>query len=88
MPLKSDRTRSSGVGPIAWTINVDPDGHISTSEAEDTLEVADTTSSSAVVAPTSQVLDPGQIESEDNPGLKQKEAEVVSTGVPDETTMG
>lgn len=70
-----------------WTINVDPEGHITASEAEDTLEAADATSESTVVAPTDQVLEPEQIEGGDNPGLKQSGSEIVSTGVPDTTTM-
>lgn len=70
-----------------WTINVDPEGHITASEADDTLEAADSTSESTVVAPTDQVLDPEQIEGGDNPGLQISGSEITSTGVPDTTTM-
>jgi sugar lactone lactonase YvrE len=70
-----------------WTINVDPEGHITVAEAEDTLDAADTTSDSSVVAPTAEVLDPQQIEGGDNPGLVQSGTEITSTGVPDKTTM-
>jgi streptogramin lyase len=70
-----------------WTINVDPEGHISTGEAEDTLEAVDATSESNVVSPTSEVLEPEQIEGGDNPGLLQHGSEIESTGIPDTTTM-
>jgi sugar lactone lactonase YvrE len=70
-----------------WTINVDPEGHITASEAEHTLEAADATSESAVVAPTEQVLESEQIEGGDNPGLQISGSQITSTGVPDTTTM-
>lgn len=71
-----------------WTINVDPDGHIAASEAIDTLEAADVTSNSSVVAATSEVLDPQQMEGGDNPGLRLAGEVLESTGVPDPTKMG
>ena len=70
-----------------WTINVDPEGKVSVLEAEQTLEAADATSEATVVAPTSEVLEPEQIEGGDNPGLKVSGSEITSTGVPDTTTM-
>jgi streptogramin lyase len=70
-----------------WTVNVDPEGHISAAEAEDTLEAADETSESTVVAPTSEVLEQAQRESGDDPGLQQSGSEITSTGVPDTTAM-
>jgi hypothetical protein len=71
----------------AWTINVDPEGHISAAEAIDTLEAADGTSESTVVAPTAEVLGQEEREAGDNPGFQRVGSEIVSTGVPDETTM-
>ena len=70
-----------------WTINVDPEGHISSAEAEDTLKAADLTSESSVVASTSEVLELEQREGGDNPGLQETGSEIHSTGVPDTTTM-
>jgi sugar lactone lactonase YvrE len=70
-----------------WTINVDPEGHISAAEAENTLEAADETSESTVVAPTSEVLEQEQRESGDDPGLQLSGSEITSTGVSDKTTM-
>jgi hypothetical protein len=70
-----------------WTINVDPEGRITTNEAKDTLEAVDTTSETTVVAPTKEVLEPGQIENGDNPGLYLSGSDITSTGVPDTTTM-
>lgn len=81
---------TDGAGNVtkkAWTINVDPEGHVSATEAEETLEAADVTSESTVVAPTSEVLEPEQIEHGLNPGLNQTGSEIVSTGSPDVTTM-
>jgi hypothetical protein len=71
----------------SWTINVDPDGKISVQEATQTLEAVDATAETAVVAPTSEVLDPEQIEAGDNPGLVLSGSTIESTGVPDVTTM-
>ncbi len=70
-----------------WTINVDPEGRISSSEAIDTLEAADMTSESAVVAPTAELLPPEEIESGINPGLSREGDSFGSTGVPDPTKM-
>jgi hypothetical protein len=38
-----------------WTINIDPEGHISASEAEDTLEALDATSPVNTVGPASRM---------------------------------
>jgi sugar lactone lactonase YvrE len=70
-----------------WTINVDPGGKISVLEAEATLEAADATSESTVVASTEEVLEPEQIESGDDPGLAVSGSRITSTGVPDTTAM-
>lgn len=70
-----------------WTINVNPDGEISSAEAAETLDAADTTSDSEVVMLTAEALDPEQIAGGDNPGLQQTGAEIESTGTPNTTTM-
>lgn len=69
------------------TLNVDPSGTVSASEATATLEAADNTSESAVVAPTAEVLDPEQMANGDNPSLVKTESAIVSSGVPDTTIM-
>jgi sugar lactone lactonase YvrE len=70
-----------------WTINVDPEGHASVTEVAATLEAADETAGANVVAPTSAVLEPEQIGTGDDPGLRVSGSNLVSTGVPDVTTM-
>ena len=70
-----------------WTINVDPEGHISTKEAEATLEAVESTSEVTPVAPTADLLEPSQMELGDNPGLHQEGSKLTSTGVPDVTTL-
>jgi sugar lactone lactonase YvrE len=70
-----------------WTINVDPEGHISTGEAEATLEAVEETTEETPVAPADQLLEPEQIEHGDDPGLRQTGLEIESTGVPDTTKM-
>jgi len=70
-----------------WTINVDPEGHISTEEAEATLEAAENTTEETPIAPNNELLEPEQIENGDNPELRQVGSEIISTGAPDLTTM-
>ena len=70
-----------------WTINVDPEGKVSVAEVAQTLEAADETAESSVVAPTSEVLPAEQREGGDDPGLTISGTHVESTGVPDVTTM-
>jgi sugar lactone lactonase YvrE len=71
----------------SWTINVDPEGHISAGEAEDTLEAVEETTDSTPIAPNEELLEPEQIEGGDNPELKQVGSQITSTGAPDLTTM-
>jgi streptogramin lyase len=71
----------------SWTINVDPEGHIGTSEAEDTLEAMDETSESTAVASNDELLAPEQMEGGDNPTFQQDGGEITSTGVPDTTSL-
>jgi tripartite motif-containing protein 71 len=71
----------------SWTINVDPEGRITTQEETETLEAVESTSEQTPVAPTDQLLPIEQREGGDDPGLKATGAEISSTGVPDVTTM-
>ncbi|HWC49103.1 MAG TPA: NHL repeat-containing protein [Solirubrobacterales bacterium] len=70
-----------------WTINVDPEGHISTKEAEATLEAVESTTEEAPIASNKDLLEPEQIELGDNPELRQSGSAITSTGAPDTTTM-
>ncbi len=81
---------TDGAGNTAkfqWTINVDPEGHISTQEAEATLEAVEETTEEAPIAPNEELLEPKQIEFGDNPELHQEGSKISSTGVPTLTTM-
>jgi hypothetical protein len=71
----------------SWTINVDPEGRITTQEEAETLEAVETTSEQGPVVTTDQLLEPEQREDGDDPGLKLSGSEITSTGVPDVTTM-
>jgi sugar lactone lactonase YvrE len=70
-----------------WTLNVNPEGAVSASEAVDTLEAADETAASFVVAATDEVFGPEEIEPGTNPGLEISGDDVVSTGTADLTEM-
>jgi tripartite motif-containing protein 71 len=81
---------TDGAGNTAkeqWTINVDPEGHISTEEVEATLEAVEGTSEEAPIAPNAELLEPEQMELGDNPAFQQAGTSITSTGVPDLTTM-
>ena len=71
----------------AWTINVDPDGHVATTEAIDTLEAADDTGDTMIVAPASEELEPEQMEGGDNPSLVVASNQIESKGIPNTTIM-
>jgi len=71
----------------AWTINVNPSGQITAVEAEDTLDAVDDTAESTILAPPEETLEPEQMALGDNPGLEQFGEDIVSTGVPNTTTM-
>lgn len=80
---------TDGAGNVrkrAWTINVDPEGHISTSEATDTLEAVEQTSESNLVG---EAAEEAEIEGT-VPGLRLKEGEgdFVATGSVAPTTFG
>jgi hypothetical protein len=66
-----------------WTINVNPAGTISGTEATRTIDASDETANSIVVAPTDEVFAPELIAAGDNPGLKVEGEKVVSTGTND-----
>ena len=70
-----------------WTINVDPKGTISGSEAIDTLEASDETAESTVVAPTDDVISLEEREGGNDPSLEQAGGGFVVTGVPTETVI-
>ncbi|HSS41384.1 MAG TPA: NHL repeat-containing protein [Solirubrobacterales bacterium] len=70
-----------------WVINVDPEGHISSKEAEATLEAVEGTSEGTPIAPNEELLEPEQMEFGDNPELEQTGSKISSTGVPTLTTM-
>jgi hypothetical protein len=64
---------TDGAGNTAaqkWTVNVDPEGHISSAEVIATLEAADGMSESTAVASTTEVLEPEQIQYGEDPELK------------------
>jgi DNA-binding beta-propeller fold protein YncE len=70
-----------------WTINVDPDGHITANEAQKTLQASDATSGSAVVAPTSALLSTPESAEGYEPKLVEGENQFESTGVPDKSLI-
>lgn len=72
----------------AWTINVDPEGHISVSEASDTLSAFEDTTSLQPVATTPEFLEPEIIEAGDNPHLIEAGQGFEATGVPVEVSLG
>ena len=81
---------TDGAGNTAtkrWTINVDPDGHITVSEAEDTLEALDATSESTIVAPTAEVVSSEERADGNDPSLIEGENGLESTGTPDPSSI-
>jgi hypothetical protein len=71
----------------SWTINVNPEGNVSATEAAHTLEAVDTTSDSTAVAPTADVIEPAEVKAGNNPGLTQESTDVASTGTAVDTEM-
>ncbi|MGN6815200.1 MAG: hypothetical protein ACTHK3_03845 [Solirubrobacterales bacterium] len=84
----AELTATDGAGNKAvkrWMINVDPNGHISTSEAAATLEAADETSPANIVGESEE--EP-EIEGTDTGlGLEATEAGLVATGSAAPTTV-
>lgn len=81
---------TDGAGNTArrtWSMNVDPDGTITSGEATDTLEALEHTSEGAPVASTEELLDPEQMELGDDPELVRSGETIESEGVPDSTTI-
>ncbi len=78
-----------GAGNIAkkvWTINVDPKGTITASEAAATIEaVEETEPETSYIAPTDELISAEEIAAGNNPGLEQTGSQLTSTGVPTET---
>ncbi len=70
-----------------WTINVDPEGHISTKEAEATLEAVEGTTDGTPIASNEELLEPEQIENGYDPELRQMGSTITSINSPDLTTM-
>ena len=66
-----------------WSINVDPEGHISSAEAEDTLEALDETSESTLVASTEEAISAEERESGNDPRLFEGEGVLETEGTPD-----
>jgi sugar lactone lactonase YvrE len=77
---------TDGAGNTArhkWTMNVDPEGHVSAAEAEDTLEASDLTSETNVVAPTSEFVSEAERADGNDPSLSQGKEGLESSGTPD-----
>jgi tripartite motif-containing protein 71 len=71
-----------------WTVNVDPEGHVSAVEAEETLEAADATADAAVVAPTDELISAEERADGNEPSVVETEGELQSRGVPDPSAIG
>jgi hypothetical protein len=79
---------ASGSGAVAsWTMNVNPAGTISASEAASTLRAADATSDLNTVASPQEVLPAAEINSGYDPALAQSGDDLTSTGTPTLSAM-
>lgn len=81
---------TDGAGNVTtetWTVNVNPKGEVSAAEAINTLKAVDATSGTDVVTPTSELIEPGELEEGNAPGLKQTGTELVSTSTGANTMM-
>jgi hypothetical protein len=78
---------AGNVSKETWTINVNPKGSVPSSEAAETLEAADETSDSTAVAPTSEVIDPAEIEAGNDPALVAGGSGLESTGTGANSSM-
>ncbi len=81
-------TASDGAGNVAkqiWTINVDPEGHISMEEAADTLEAVDGTSPVNTVGPS--IEEEGYEGTAPGLGLEQTSEAIEATGTEVPTTL-
>jgi hypothetical protein len=66
----------------SWTLNMDPQGKIAAGEAAATLEAAESTSESTVVAPTSEVVPQEEREEGNDPAVVKEGSVLISTGAP------
>lgn len=71
----------------AWTVNVNPSGVVPSSEAAETLEAVDETSDSSVVAATSEVVDPAEIDEGNDPALVAEGSNLTSQGTGAQSSM-
>lgn len=81
---------TDGAGNVTtetWTVNVNPKGEVSAAEAINTLKAVDATGGTKAVTPTAQLIEPGELEEGNAPGLKQTGTELVSTGTGADTVM-
>jgi tripartite motif-containing protein 71 len=81
---------TDGAGNVtkkAWTINVDPKGPITATEAEETLEAVDDTSESTIVASTEEVISAEERADGNDPSLVEGENGLESEGTPDQSTI-
>ena len=81
---------TDGAGNTAakhWTINVDPEGHITTKEAEDTLRAVGETTDSDLVASTDELISPEERADGNDPSLIENGNLLESEGVPDPSAV-
>jgi len=82
------RDGAGNVRKRTWTINVDPEGHISASEATDTLEAFEDTAALQPVATTPEFLEPEIIAAGDNPHFVDNGEGFDATGIPVSVELG
>jgi streptogramin lyase len=79
---------AGNVAKKTWTMNVDPEGHISVGEAEDTLEAVEVTApESTEFGPVDALVDEVVGEGGSNPRLSQEGADLVSSGTQVDSTI-
>jgi hypothetical protein len=81
---------TDGAGNVTtetWTVNVNPKGEVTAAEAINTLKAVDATSGTDVVTPTSELVEPGELEEGNAPSLKQTGTELVSVSTGADTVM-
>jgi hypothetical protein len=78
---------ASNVKTKKWTVNVDPSGAVSTSEAINTIEAVEETSKETPIAPTDELIGLEEREEGNDPGLEQVEGGFHSTGTPLESIV-
>lgn len=71
---------AGNVSKKAWTINVNPSGTVPSVEAAKTLEASDVTSESLTIAPTSEVVEPTEVEEGNDPSLVVEGSSLKSSG--------